>query len=81
MSFRNTTRVSNSLDPDQDRRSVGPDLGQKLFAKFISRRQKSPLARKELIKIIFRLNVDSPPFTYFPYGEIFNICYCNFSPF
>ena len=26
-SFRNTTRVSNSLDPDQDRLSVGPDLG------------------------------------------------------
>ena len=26
-SFRNTTRVSTSLDPDQDRHSVGPDLG------------------------------------------------------
>ena len=25
-SFRNTIRVSNSLDPDQDRRNVGPDL-------------------------------------------------------
>ena len=25
--FRNTIRVSNSLDPDQDRHSVGPDLG------------------------------------------------------
>ena len=25
-SFRNTTRVSNNLDPDQARRSVGPDL-------------------------------------------------------
>ena len=25
--FRNTIRVSNSLDPDQARRSVGPDLG------------------------------------------------------
>ena len=25
-SFRNTIRVSNSLDTDQDRRSVGPDL-------------------------------------------------------
>ena len=24
--FRNTIRVSNSLDPDQDRHSVGPDL-------------------------------------------------------
>ena len=25
-SFRNTIRVSNGLDPDQDRHSVGPDL-------------------------------------------------------
>ena len=40
--------LSNGLDPDQDRHSVGPDLGPKLFAKYISRRQESPLARKEL---------------------------------
>ena len=26
-SFRHTIKVSNALDPDQDRRSVGPDLG------------------------------------------------------
>ena len=26
-SFRNTIRVSNSLDPDQGRHFVGPDLG------------------------------------------------------
>ena len=26
-SFRNNRRVSNSLDPDQVQRSVGPDLG------------------------------------------------------
>ena len=25
--FRNITKVSNSLDPDQDQRFVGPDLG------------------------------------------------------
>ena len=25
--FRNTIRVSNGLDPDQDRQNVGPDLG------------------------------------------------------
>ena len=25
--FKNTIRVSNSLDPDQDRHNVGPDLG------------------------------------------------------
>ena len=26
-SFRNTNRVSKDLDPDQDRHSIGPDLG------------------------------------------------------
>ena len=26
-SYRNTYRVSNGLDPDQNRHSVGPDLG------------------------------------------------------
>ena len=26
-SFRNTIKVSNNLDPDQDRHSVCPDLG------------------------------------------------------
>ena len=25
--FRNTSRVSNGFDPDQDRHTVGPDLG------------------------------------------------------
>ena len=28
LDFFNTIRVSNSLDPDQDRHFVGPDLGQ-----------------------------------------------------
>ena len=40
--------MSNSLDPDQDRHFVGPDLGTKLFAKVNSRGQKSLLAGKEL---------------------------------
>ena len=44
-SFRNTIRVSNSLDPDQDLRSVGPDLGpncmHKLSADNKSRAVKS----------------------------------------
>ena len=35
-------RVSNGLDQDQDRLSFGPDLGLKLFAKVINRRQNSP---------------------------------------
>ena len=47
-SFRNTIRLSVGLDPDQDRRSVGPDLGPNCLQSIISRRQKSPLARKEL---------------------------------
>ena len=47
-SFRNTIRVSNSLDPDQARRFVGSDLGpnclQKLIADDTSRqRVKRPL--------------------------------------
>ena len=40
--FRNTIRVSNSLDPDQARHFVGPDLGpnclQKLTADDTSRK-------------------------------------------
>ena len=47
--FRNTIRVSNGLDPDQDRRSVGPDLGPNCLQK-LSADDKSPLARKELIR-------------------------------
>ena len=43
-----TLPMSNSLDPDQDWRSVGRDQGQKLFAKFINRPQNSPLASKEV---------------------------------
>ena len=33
-SFRNTIRVSNGLDPDQDQRSVGPDLGPNCLQRF-----------------------------------------------
>ena len=44
-SFRNTITVSNSLDPDQARRSLGPGLGpnclQKLSADDTSRHSKS----------------------------------------
>ena len=41
----NTIRVSNSVDPDQDRHSVGPDLGPNCLQR-LSR--KLPLARLEL---------------------------------
>ena len=33
-SFRNTIRVPNSLDPDQARHFVGPDLGPKCLQRF-----------------------------------------------
>ena len=36
-SFRNTIRVSNSMDPDQDQQSVGPDLGQTVCKGCLSR--------------------------------------------
>ena len=40
--------VSNSLDPDQDRHSVGLHLGSNCLQKAIGRRQNFPLAYKEL---------------------------------
>ena len=45
---RTTIRVSNSLDPDQDRHSVGLHLGSNYLQKAIGRRQNYPLACKEL---------------------------------
>ena len=48
-------RVSNDLDPDQDRRSVGAKLGPE-FAKVISRQQKSPLAGKRLMSVLCKTN-------------------------
>ena len=43
LDFFNTIRVSNSLDPDQARRFVGPDLGQNC-----SQRLSADIAGKEL---------------------------------
>ena len=43
-SFRNTTWVSNSLDPDQTRHIVGPDLG----LNFCKDYQQMSLVGKEL---------------------------------
>ena len=40
-SFRNTIRVSNSLDPDQVRHFVGPDLGQNCLQKLSSDKTSS----------------------------------------
>ena len=47
-SFKNTIRVSKGLVPDQNRHSVGPDLGPNLLQR-LSADDKSLLARKELI--------------------------------
>ena len=46
-SFRNTLTVSHSLDPDQDRFSVGLDLDTNCFPRS-SVDDKSQLARNEL---------------------------------
>ena len=35
-SFRDIIRVSNSLDPDQDRHSVGPGLGPNCLERFVA---------------------------------------------
>ena len=47
--FRNTIRVSNSLDPDQARQYVGPDLGpnclQRLSADDNSRQNVAALSQ------------------------------------
>ena len=45
--FMNTIRVSNSWDPDQAGRFVGPDLGPKCF-----QRLSAELARKSLFGIL-----------------------------
>ena len=50
MYFGDGIRVSNSLDPDQVRHIVGPDLDPNCL-----QGQKSPLARKELSQHPFTL--------------------------
>ena len=49
--FKNTIRMANSLEPDQGRHFVGPDLGLNCL-----QRLKSPLARKKLNKTAAELN-------------------------
>ena len=48
-SFRNTSRMPNSLDPDQARRFVGPDLGpnclQRLSADNTSRQRVNTISQ------------------------------------
>ena len=45
---RTPIRVSNSLDPDQDRHAIDLHLGSNCLQKAIGRRQNYPLACKEL---------------------------------
>ena len=39
--FRNSIRVSDGLDPDQDRQNVGPDLGPNCLQRLSSEDEKS----------------------------------------
>ena len=54
-SFRNTTRVSSSLDPDQDRQNVGPNLSPNCLQR-LSAGIKSLIAREELKLKYCRIN-------------------------
>ena len=49
-SFRNTSRVSNSLDPDQERLSVGPDLDPNCLKRF--QQMTKVTASKEIVKVM-----------------------------
>ena len=51
ISFRITISVPNSLDPDQARQNVGPDLGLSCFQK-LSADDKSSLAGKGVKRVI-----------------------------
>ena len=46
-SFRNTIRVPNGLDPDQDQHSVSPDLGPNCLQRLSADDKGHSLARKE----------------------------------
>ena len=52
-SFRNTTRVSNSLDPDEARHFVEPKPGSKLFAQVMSRRHQQAKITLNQLDIYF----------------------------
>ena len=90
--YRNIIRVSNSLDPDQDRHSVGPDLGIQTVRKSY---QQTTLAGKEemttnpvasflsyygpnllTIFTVHRITMDGESFYSLPFTEIILIYYC-----
>ena len=48
-SFRNTIKVSNGMDPDQDRRSVGPDQVPKNVGKRSPKVAASNMSKENVI--------------------------------
>ena len=64
--FRNSIRPSNSLDPNQDRGSVGPDLGPNCFqiTSFLFQAEwtaESHLSRDTIQKVLSTISYDTPP--------------------
>ena len=51
--FRHTTSVSNGLNPDQDRRYVGPDLGLNCLQSLSADDNSSRRCSRERVKGIF----------------------------
>ena len=62
--IRNTIRVSNSLDPGQERCLVGPDLGPNYLQRSSADEKRSPLGRsiylsqwmKRILLFVFKAN-------------------------
>ena len=60
----NAIRVSNSLDPDQDRRSVGPDLGPNCLQRIIvtaSKERVKKFKSGNTIRVSSGLDPDQDP--------------------
>ena len=73
--FRNTSRVSNRLNPDQERCSIGPDLDPNRLKRLTADENKSPLAGIELMIIYYDLALlskDKKKFGYAPHKNVQN---------
>ena len=55
LDFFNTFRVSNSLDPDQARHFVGPDLGPNCLQRLSADNKDKELNTEQLVDTIFWL--------------------------
>ena len=82
---RTTIRVSNSLDSDQDRHSVGLHLGSNCLQKAIGRRQNYPLACRVITGKYFSVQYivlyrDRHAYVYHKYSDTLNtfnmLCPC-----